>query len=164
MKMPFRLKIAPFLIAGAALALVHCGEDEAGPKSCQEIGDDATRSAQNQDEPVFKVLSPNGGEHWRVGDSVTVRIGANSKGNSALVYLMVRRQGATRRLRLPGTPAGHDVNPRTDCALSFVVPAAITEGGVAYPVVSDTVKVRVAAYNAETLYSDESDAPFGISE
>jgi hypothetical protein len=167
--MPFRLRSLPHslpilsLLLCAPLALMHCGEDTAGPKSCEDIGDEATRSAPNQDEPAFKVISPNGGEHWKVGDSVTVRLGANSKGTSALAYLVVKGPAGTRRLRLPGTSATNDINPRTTCEVSFRIPATLTEGGIAYSLVSDTVKVRLAAYNLETLYFDESDAPFSIA-
>lgn len=151
------------LLLCAPLALMHCGEDTAGPKSCEDIGDEATASAPNQDDPAFKVIYPNGGEQFKVGDSITVRLGANAKGNSALAYFVVKNPAGTRRLRLPGTSATSSMNPRTTCEVSFRIPETITEGGTAYSLVSDTVKVRVAAYNLETLFFDESDAPFSIA-
>ena len=132
------------------------------PPAAKNVGDQATRSAPNQDVPVFKVIAPNGGETFKVGDSITVRFGANALGNSALAYLVVRNESGTRRLRLPGTPATTDLNPRTTCEVSFRIPATITESGTAHSLVSDTVKVRIAAYNSETLYNDESDAAFRI--
>ena len=97
-----------------------------------------------------------------MGDSITVRLAANAKGISAMTYLVVRNAAGTRRLRLPGTPTTTGLNPRTTCEVSFRIPETITESGIAYSLVSDTVKVRIAAYNSETLYNDESDAAFSI--
>lgn len=159
---PRSLPILSLLLC-APLALLHCGEETAGPKSCEEIGDEATRSAPNQDEPAFKVISPDGGEHYKVGDSITVRLAANSKGTSAMAYLVVKNPAGTRRLRLPGTSATNSMNPRTACEVSFRIPGTITEGGTAHSLVSDSVKVRVAAYNLESLFFDESDASFSIA-
>jgi hypothetical protein len=151
------------LIACASLLLIQCGEDTvAPPKSCEDIGDAATRSAPNQGDPVFKVISPNGGETYKVGDSITVKLGSNAAGTSALAYLIVGSGATTKRLRLPGTPSNRDVNPRVTCEVSFRIPESIVESGVTFSLVSDAVKVRVAAYNSETLYFDESDATFRI--
>jgi hypothetical protein len=152
------------LLCAAAALLIQCGEEKAtGPQSCSDIGDDATRSAANPSEPAFKVIFPNGGETFTVGDSITVRVGSNAAGNSALVYLVVKTPALTKRLRMPGTPSGSSLNPRTTCEISFRIPASITEtDGTAYSLVSDDVKVRIAAYNSESLFNDESDASFII--
>ena len=163
MKISAPSAIANLLLAGLALALIGCGEEAAGPsRSCAEIGDEATRAA-GSDLPAFKVLSPNGGESYRVGDSVTVQLGANAEGRSAMVYLMVGGAEGPRRVRLPGTPAGRDLDPRVDCRVTFRIPESVTEGGVEVSLVSDAVKVRIAAYNSETLYFDESDGAFRIA-
>lgn len=150
------------LIGLATLCLVHCGKEAAtNPEGCAERGDRVTAGA-SEAEPAFKVVSPDGGESFKVGDSITVRLGANSKGTSALAYLIIRTPVSVVRLRLPGTPATRDMNPRTDCDVSFRIPATIVESGAAISLVSSEVKIRVAAYNSETLYNDESDGFFSI--
>jgi hypothetical protein len=161
--MPFA-KAVPFCLLLCAALLIQCGgERTTGPLSCADLGDDATRSAANQGEPSFKVIYPDGGETFTVGDSITVRVGSNAAGNSALVYLVVKTPALTKRLRMPGTPSGSSLNPRTTCEISFRIPTGITEtDGTVYSLVSDDVKVRIAAYNSESLFNDESDASFII--
>jgi hypothetical protein len=157
------IPLALLLLCATAMVL-RCGEaGSTGPQSCEEIGDQATASAANQDEPAFKIISPNGGEVYAVGDSITVRLGANARGTSALVYLVVKSGGRTKRLRMPGTPDSRDLNPRTSCEVSFRIPPAIRESGLENSLVSDEVKVRVGAYNNETLFFDESDGFFRIT-
>ena len=62
------LRFIPSLCScGAPFLLLHCGEVASGPASCEDIGDEATRSATNQEVPVFKVIAPNGGETFQWG-------------------------------------------------------------------------------------------------
>lgn len=155
-------------LLASLLAMAGCGRDSAGPageESCEELGDKATASAPDQTVPVYKVVSPNGGESFKVGDSLKVRLAANSSGSSAQAFLLITKDGVTRRVRLPGTPGNRSFSPREEglCRVGFLIPDSLEDFGKKYGLVSDSVMVRLEDYLQGNTYADNSDGVFRIT-
>lgn len=150
-----------FILALAVSSCFQSGTDSQAktPKSCAEISDSVFTSSTG--EPQYRVLSPNGGEVFHVGEKLKVLVTAKDD-SEAVASLSIRIGSTFRKLTLPESPRGN-FNPRNHCDLSFTIPDSVSDGlGKKVSLISDSVKVMVAKYNAETFFFDYSDAFFRI--
>lgn len=135
------------------------GPDAKTPLTCAEIADSVFPTQTG--EPRFRVVSPNGGEVFHVGGKLKIILTA-AEDSEAIAYISIRGDGKTRKLLLPGSPRGN-FNPRTLCDLSFTIPDSVNDGlGKNISLISDSVKINVAKYNAEATFYDYSDGYFRI--
>ncbi len=153
------------ILVGLVMVLSSCtksgtGVDTKGPLSCAEISDSVFTGMTG--EPRYRVLKPNGGESVHVGDTLHVLVTAKED-SEAVVGLLVKIGNSFRKISMPGAPPNRNFNPRSRCDLSFVVPDAVDDvPGKKISLISDSVKVRIAKYSAETFYFDYSDGFFRI--
>jgi hypothetical protein len=159
----FLARAASALSVFAALAAASCmGDDEAEPAAanCPDLSAKYFRDSVG--DGFYRVLSPNGGETFRVGDSMRVQVTSGVLDSEAVLYLAVTRNGLTSSMILPGTPQGN-VDPRNHCSWSFLIPDSLRlASGKKIPSVSDSVRIRIAKYNFESI-SDYSDGYFRIT-
>jgi hypothetical protein len=151
------------LFAGLLLTtalLVSCESkkpNEVTEKTCSELGD-SLASANGASPASYRVISPNGGETFRVGDSLRIRAAGNINAANASLYLQI----GTRLVRPPGLTG--NLNVYSNCDMVFVIPDSLQT--VYAPVamislVSDSVKIRVESYS-ENIRNDLSDGHFRI--
>lgn len=150
---------------GAVLPLIWmaCGGDEnpAGPtdeKTCSEIGD-SLKTAQGGDISVYRVIRPNGGETYRIGDTVHIRAASNINLNNSLLELLVTHSGITDRITL--NPGGSSMNLYQNCDLPLVLSDSMSAGSKVISLVSDSIKVRASNYQNNTQ-RDLSDGYFRV--
>jgi hypothetical protein len=151
-------------LAVLALAAVSCEDGSTGPVPDDRLGCAELSSryfGDSASDGHYRVVSPNGGESYKVGDSLKVRVTSGASDSEAVVYLALTRNGTLTTVILPGSPAGN-IDPRSRCTLSFLVPDSIRgASGKKVPLVSDSVRIRIAKYNFETI-SDYSDGYFKV--
>lgn len=140
-----------------------CGGDEniTGPvaeKSCSEIGD-SLKSAQGSDNSVFRVIKPNGGETYHIGDTLRIRAASNINANNSLLELLVTRGDVTDRVVL--NPGGSSMNLHQNCDLTLVLKDSMSAGSKMISMVSDSIKVRASNYQNNTQ-RDLSDGYFRV--
>ena len=126
-------------------------------KTCPELGD-SLAAAVGSATPAYRVVRPNGGENYRVGDSLRIRATGNINAANASLYLRI----GTKLVRPPGLSG--NLNLYSNCDMVFVIPDSLQT--VFSPItmislVSDSVKVRVESYS-DNLRRDTSDAFFSI--
>lgn len=107
---------------------------------------------------TLRVLSPNGGEVYRIGDTLTVRWLANSR--------TVARAGVD--ISLDDGDVWFTISDRAlptddprECRLTWVVPATLVNYPDIVPTVSSLCRVRVYQYG-QPIVMDASDALFVI--
>lgn len=164
------VRVARGFLAGAALAaaalLAGC-QDGGGkgpapdkPIDCAALSDSLFPAAQRDGVARFKVVRPDGGA-FKVGSEMKVTISGVDY-TSALVDLVVFGSGGGAA-RIPGFPATNGIKPRERCEFAFAVPESVTTlQGRRIPLVSDSVKVRIADYTDPLSY-DYSDAFLSVS-
>ncbi len=147
----------------AALSIAACNSGtSAAPKeaSCPELGNQVFLDSTEQGH--YRVISPNGGEVFKVGDTLEVVVASGVNDSEALVQLAVTVNGTLKRVILPGLPP-RSVNPRAKCRIRFPIPDSLEAGfGSKFSLVSDSVRIRIAWYNNES-YQDFSDGYFRIT-
>lgn len=148
-----------------ALAAVSCEGGSTGPVPDEKLGCPELSSRYFGDSALdghYRVVSPNGGESYKIGDSLKVRVTSGRSDSEAVVYLAITRNGTLTTVILPGSPSGN-IDPRSRCTLSFQVPDSVrSASGKKVPLVSDSVRIRIAKYNFETI-SDYSDGYFKVT-
>jgi hypothetical protein len=107
--------------------------------------------------PVYTIISPNGGELFHINESCTVKISSVRPGNAVLFLLLDRGR---YRILLTTT---HGINPQKDSTFSFVIPEVFDNYGQNVHAVSDGCKIRIEDYYNRAKYYDESDGYFGIA-
>ncbi|MDB5104786.1 MAG: hypothetical protein JWP91_2475 [Fibrobacteres bacterium] len=152
------------LAAITALVLAAACDPGAGPKGDGPVGC-ADLSSRNFGDSTgdghYRVVSPNGGETFKVGDSLRILFTSGAQDSEAVVYLSITRNGSTSSVAVPGSPSSN-IDPRTRCSMTFLVPDSIrAASGRKIPMASDSVRIRIAKYNFETI-SDYSDGFFRI--
>jgi hypothetical protein len=151
-----------FAACAAAALIAACVTGNSGhdaEASCPELGDAAFPDSTDQGH--YRVISPNGGESYHIGDTLEVVIASGVNDSEALIQLAVTSNGVIRQVLLPGLPP-RAINPRAQCRLRFRIPDSVGTGiGSRFPLVSDSVRIRVAWYNQES-YRDFSDGYFKI--
>ncbi len=147
-----------------ALLLLACLKSPSSPgpvvgKTCREISDSVFPVSTG--EPQFRVLTPNGGESFHVGEKMQVLL-TSHENSSALVRLVIWSNGLSTKVLLPDLPS-KSINLLDRCDLSFIIPDSIPTGlGKTISMVSDSIKILVADYDNETLFNDYSNGFFRI--
>ncbi len=151
--------VAPFF----AIGIVACGSESTGPeatKTCRELGVEL-RSANPGTDPVYKVVSPNGGETFKVGETLKIKVIAANDASDALIKLRVEdNQGGPESVVWPGQIKGF--NLQDSCEFSLTLPDSISAGSRKVNLVSSKVKVQVENYQSGTSFNDRSDDFFSI--
>lgn len=155
------MKISLACLAFALPLLAGCDKAsesvQTTEKTCAELGD-SLAAAAGVSAASYLVVRPNGGETYRVGDTLRVRASGNIDAANASLYLQIGN-----RLVRPASLSGN-LNLRANCDMAFVIPDSLQT--VFAPVtmislVSDSVKVRVESYSDNTR-RDVSDNVFRI--
>jgi hypothetical protein len=149
------------------LFLPSCDKNPAangpGKLTCAELSDSVFAGADSSGPPQYKVLDPNGGETFRVGQTLTVRV-AGLNATESILEIWRFSPAGNQHARLPGSP-DTSFNPRERCEFSFTVPESLATGtgSAKFSLVSDSLKIRVAHYFDGANRFDYSDSLFGIS-
>jgi hypothetical protein len=148
----------------AALSIAACvsvNSDPGREATCPELGNGAFPDSTDQGH--YRVIAPNGGESYRIGDTLEVVVASGVNDSEALIQLAVTVNGAIKQVLLPGLPP-RAVNPRAQCRIRFRIPDSLGTGiGSRFSAVSDSVRIRIAWYNQES-YRDFSDGYFKIGQ
>ena len=153
--------LAALLTALMAASCMTGNSDPGKEASCAELG--SKYFLDSSDQGHYRIVSPNGGESFKVGDTVKVVVASGVSDSEALIQLAVTVKGSLRIVALPGL-ANHSINTRTQCRMDFVIPDSVESGfGSRFSLVSDSVRIRIAWYNHDT-YRDYSDGYFRIAE
>jgi hypothetical protein len=152
------------LAAAAALAAVSCDSGTSaapgdGELSCADLSSRYFKDSTG--DGFYKVVSPNGGETYHVGDSLKVRVTSGENDSEAIIELAVFREGKSTFIPLPGTPRTR-IDTRNLCDWGFPIPDSLSSGGKKTALVSDSLKVRVTKYGQGEFIYDYSDAFFRI--
>ena len=124
--------------------------------SCQ--GDDTISNPYNDSaNPVYKVISPNGGELFHINEQCTVKISSARTGNAILFLLL---KGGLYNVLLT---TSHSINPQRDSTLIFTIPDQFDIYGLTVSSASDKCKIRIEDYFNRSQYYDESDGYFQIA-
>jgi hypothetical protein len=155
---------AAIVLAGAsALFLASCDSGADAPDdaalSCPELG--AKHFGKPVDDGHYQVISPNGGEAFRIGDSLRVLAASGQNDSEAVLELAVFRDGKSTFVAVPGTPRS-SIDLRAKCHWNFLIPDSAGASGRKVSLVSDSLKIRVARYGQEGFVYDYSDAFFSI--
>lgn len=158
-----RFIIRAAFASGLALAAVSCmtRESDGGPESlsCGDLS--AATFGDSAGEDHYRVIAPNGGESFHVGDSLTVAMTAGANDSEAVLELAVFHDGKSTFVPVPGTPRTR-IDPRSQCRWKFLIPDSLGSVGRQVSMASDSIKVRVSKYNQGGLVYDYSDAFFRI--
>jgi hypothetical protein len=145
-----------------AFGIVACGSDSTGPdssKTCRELGAEL-RAANSGSDPVYKDLSPNGGESFKVGDTLKIKVIAANGESDALIRLRVEdNQGGPETAVWPGQTEGF--NLQDSCEFSLVLPDTLSAGSRRVNLISSKVKIQVENYQSSLIF-DRSDDYFSI--
>ena len=121
-----------------------------------------------QPAPFYRVISPNGGEVYRIGDTVIVKLESDSFGQAGVTLFLGRNS-----LPLNGLMGYNgSFNPFVNPVSRFVIPdsflvqswnATTNTMENTYPkTVSSQCRLFVGKYNQEDQYNDYSDTTFTI--
>jgi hypothetical protein len=107
--------------------------------------------------PLYKVISPNGGELFHSNEPCTVKVSSVRPGNAVLSLLL---DGGLYDVLLS---TEHSIDPQRDSTFVFVIPDSFDLYGEKVLSVSDRCKIRIEDYSNSTQYWDESDSFFQIA-
>jgi hypothetical protein len=152
-------------VIGVLLVGVLCGPTKPpGSKHCPHYPPSPPLDAS---DPVFQIISPNGGEVFHVGDQCTVKVRSRRPCLSALIFVdiggktLIPPPFPVITTELPGDSASKD---STVNAVIFTVSDSFTQlGGSMVYSVSDSCLIYITDYKTET-YSDFSDCYFSIKK
>jgi hypothetical protein len=123
------------------------------------LTDTLTTPVIDKYNPCLEVLSPNGGEIFRVGDTCRVRVRAL---RDADAVLMIRI--GDQLSRLPGVDGS--INPHEDTLFTFIVPDSLYYcSGIdcfSFSTISSKCRILIQDYSGNANYFDYSDAFFII--
>lgn len=106
--------------------------------------------------PLYRIIEPNGGEVFSIGQICTIRVTSVREGKAMLK--MSISSGKIQAL-LPGFVSS--INPQTDSLFIFQIPDSINTGGQSYSTISSQCKILIVDYTNPS-YKDESDQFFEI--
>ena len=155
------------LVIGVLLIGVLCGLSKPGPNRCPHYPPSPPLDVS---DPVFQIISPNGGEVFHVGDQCTVKVRSRLHCPSALIFVDIGGKnlwppsGSVMTAELPGDSASGVAGDSTINAVIFTVPESLTTyGGSQVYSVSDSCLITITDYKTET-YWDFSDCYFSIKK
>ena len=137
--------------------LASCGPNELAVQSCADLGSSLAADSGTS-HPAFRVIRPNGGEVYHVGDTLHVRVTGNLNLNNAQVKVFVGVPGNLLGDLVPGSAGSRNVFQ--DCDIAFAIPSVLGVGAI--PLVSDFVRIRIEDYVNGPFYFDFSDTYFRI--
>jgi len=116
----------------------------------------------NAIDPQYRVIRPNGGEQFSVGQACTVTVTSRRDANAGI---RLKLEKGKYSLLLPGMTTS--INPRVDSTFIFTIPDSFTivQGGgqiVKVSSVSDSCSICVLDYTPSTGFHDCSDNFFSI--
>jgi hypothetical protein len=116
----------------------------------------------NAIDPQYRVIRPNGGEQFSVGQACTVTVTSRRDANAGI---RLKLEKGKYSLLLPGMTTS--INPRVDSTFIFTIPDSFTivQGGgqiVKVSSVSDSCSICVLDYTPSTGFHDCSDNLFSI--
>lgn len=123
--------------------------------ACQGI-DTLYNPGNDSSNPVYKVISPNGGELFHSNDLCTVKVSSVRPGN-AMLYLLLDNGHFNVLLS-----TSRSFDPQNDSTFTFVIPDTFDVYGQKVSSVSDKCKIKIKDYNNGAHYFDESDGYFQI--
>jgi hypothetical protein len=119
------------------------------------------------DVPTYKVITPNGGETFKVGGTMRVLVtGAGAVGTSNIRFYRISRAGSDYA-DLPGLPPSASFDPRKECEFTFTIPESLSAGsgaGTKFSLVSDSLRISILHYSLGADYFDYSDSLFRVTE
>ena len=124
--------------------------------ACESAVDTPVNPNFDMANPLYRILQPNGGEVFSVGQACTVKVTSVRPGK-AMLKLSINA-GKIQAL-LPGFLAS--INPQTDSLFVFEIPDSIGNGGQNYSTISQQCKILVIDYSNPS-YQDASDQYFEI--
>lgn len=159
--------IASVLLAGVLLVGVLCSPSEPETNRCPHS---PQPGPIDEFDPWFRIISPNDGEVFYVGEQCTVKVRSRFPVPSAMLYVSVGEEyyltppsmlpvmGAS----LPGDSAAGAYGDSTVIATIFTVPDSFSQfgGGNVYGV-SEECLIAIHPYTTAE-YSDTSDCYFSI--
>jgi hypothetical protein len=124
--------------------------------ACQ--GNDTLYNPGNDSlNPIYKVISPNGGELFHTNEPCTVKVSSVRPGNAILFLLL---DGGLYDVLLS---TSHSFNPQKDSTFIFIIPNLFDIYGLEVSSASDKCKIRIEDYSNRARYYDESDSCFQIA-
>lgn len=164
--LPRKFWLAMFVLSCGLFACSDDNDGATGPvqneKTCAELGSELDKSKASGVAKAFKVIKPNGGESFKVGDSLKIRVISSENEKNALIKIRVVTPDGIQSVTWPGQTESRNLH--SACDFAIVIPDSLTAavGGKRFSVISSDVKIRVEDYQQGSLYFDLSDAPFGI--
>jgi hypothetical protein len=104
------------------------------------------------ENPMYRVISPNGGETYHIGDTCLIKFTARKHGQ---IKLMISVDGGKMISLLPGVIAA--IDPFQTPEFRFVIPESIDDASA----VSDKCLIVIRDYT-QSKYEDQSDGFFSI--
>jgi hypothetical protein len=111
------------------------------------------------DNDELLIISPNGGETFRVGDGIEVEFGyADFGADAEIVLTLIRTDEPTFMVQMVPNSLYMGDSPHT-----WTIPYQIMRGGemVPFPTGENVYRIRISEYNG-TYYDDYSDETFSI--
>ncbi|MBD3393943.1 MAG: hypothetical protein GF418_17545 [Chitinivibrionales bacterium] len=116
---------------------------------------DTSTSADNG--PGFRVVAPNGGEVFAVGDTMRVRLTADQ---SARASVELQLEGGLICVPFPGV--SQSVEPTVDSVLTWCIGDSVAAGEQSFSAISASCAIVVRDYGMPDTYFDRSDGFFSI--
>ncbi len=110
----------------------------------------------NAHNPLYRVVRPNGGEIFYVGQACTVTVSSVREGQAKLELEI--DAGKVQAL-LPGFL--HSINPQTDSVFIFQIPDSINYSGQMISTISSQCRILIMDYSNSSFF-DKSDNYFEI--
>jgi hypothetical protein len=151
----------------ASAALWSCSESATTEpanhsKSCRELGAELrAESKAPKEDQVYKVITPNGGEVYKVGQVLKLKaIAANDEQDALLSFKLINSAGTTQAANWPGQ--NESINLQDSCEFTLTIPESVSVGSRKVGLVSNKIWMRVQKYNFTNQFQDSSDASFTI--
>jgi hypothetical protein len=107
-------------------------------------------------DPLYRVVRPNGGEIFHVGQPCTVTVSSVREGR-AMLELDI--DAGKEQILLPGFL--HSINPQTDSIFIFQIPDSLDDFGQMISTISSQCRILIMDYSDHS-FRDESDNYFEI--
>jgi hypothetical protein len=112
--------------------------------------------------PALTLISPNGGENYKIGDTILVKWKANP---DSLVTVYVVLQYDIETFTISGETGGLDAGGGKETMFAWIIPDSLYDsfwGTMIATPASENCLVEISDYNLN--YTDRSDSPFSITD